>query len=127
MPVALNTYYPPNQPTARRSWHLGAAVRRAVEDFDGDLRVVLVASGGLSHFVVDESLDRKVLDAIETDDVSSLCSIPSRLMQAGSSEIRNWIAVAGAMSGRRVVHRTYVPCVRTRAGTGIGAAFVAWE
>ncbi len=126
VPVLLNTYYPPNQPSPRRCVQLGEALREAVEAFDADLRVMFVASGGLSHFVVDEDLDGRVLTAIRNDDVEAMSALPVQQLQAGSSEIRNWLTLAGAMRGRPVVHETYVPCVRTEAGTGIGAAFLAW-
>jgi hypothetical protein len=35
VPVFLNTYYAPNQPTPRRCYRLGQAIRRAVEDVPG--------------------------------------------------------------------------------------------
>jgi hypothetical protein len=89
--------------------------------------VLLVASGGLSHFVVDEELDQQLLDAIAGDDAAVLRAIPAERLQAGSSEIRNWIAVAGAMAGRELAYREYVPCYRTAAGTGCAMGFVRWE
>ena len=58
VPVMLNTYYPPNQPTPRRCHQLGRAIRQAVEAWPSGKRVGIVASGGLSHFFVDEELDR---------------------------------------------------------------------
>src|SRR5436190_19226593 len=54
VPVFLNTYFPPNQPRPRRCYEFGQAVRRAVEAFKDDIRVGVLASGGLSHFLVDE-------------------------------------------------------------------------
>ncbi len=63
VPIFLNTYFPPNQPTPRRCYKLGQAIREAVESYPGDARVGIVGSGGLSHFVVDEELDRGLLDA----------------------------------------------------------------
>src|SRR5207244_9002095 len=57
VPVCINTYYPPNQPTPRRCYKLGQAIRAAVEAYPGDKRVGIIASGGLSHFVVDEALE----------------------------------------------------------------------
>ena len=60
VPVVLNTYYPPNQPSPRRCYRLGQAIRAAVEGYPESLRVGVVASGGLSHFTVDEALDGEV-------------------------------------------------------------------
>jgi hypothetical protein len=68
-----------------------------------------------------------VLDAIEVGDADVLRSLPSKVLQAGSSEIRNWIAVAGAMEGRPVVSTTYIPIYRTPAGTGMGMGFLRWN
>lgn len=128
VPVLLNTYYPPNQPSAARCFDLGKALAGGIDAAVGtDARVVFVASGGLSHFVVDERLDRQVLTAIAEDDAETLRSIPAHLLQSGSSEIRNWITIAGAMAGRGVAWSEYVPCYRTAAGTGCGMAFARWH
>jgi hypothetical protein len=127
VPVFLNTYYPPNQPAPARCYDFGVALRGAIESAPIDARVLLAASGGLSHFVVDETLDRKVLDAIEAGDADVLRSLPSKVLEAGSSEIRNWLTVAGAMEGRPVVSTTYIPIYRTPAGTGMGMGFLRWS
>lgn len=126
LPVMLNTYYPPNQPTPARCLALGAAIGKAVDEAPSDQRVLLVASGGLSHFVIDEALDGRVLDAIRAGDGDDLESIPPELLNAGSSEIRNWITVAGAMAPRAVAWSEYVPCYRTPAGTGCAMGFLRW-
>src|SRR5690606_4467573 len=61
VPVFINTYYPPNQPTPKRCYALGQAIRRAVEAWPEERRVGILASGGLSHFTVDEDLDSQVI------------------------------------------------------------------
>jgi 3-O-methylgallate 3,4-dioxygenase len=127
VPVMLNTYYPPNQPAPKRCYDFGKALAAGIEASAVDARVVLVASGGLSHFVVDEALDRRVLDGIANRDAESLRSIPEELLNAGSSEIRNWVAVAGAMHDREVLWSEYAPCYRTAAGTGCGMGFLRWQ
>ena len=53
VPVFVNTYYPPNQPTIARSYQIGRALRRAVESWDSDKTVAIIASGGLSHFAIE--------------------------------------------------------------------------
>ena len=50
VPVFINTYFPPNQPTPRRCYKLGQAIREAVESYPGDARVGIVGSGGLQPF-----------------------------------------------------------------------------
>jgi hypothetical protein len=48
VPLMVNTYYPPNQPTPKRCYAFGQAVRKAVESWSSDSRVALLASGGPS-------------------------------------------------------------------------------
>jgi hypothetical protein len=127
LPVVLNTYVPPNQVSPRRCYALGRALRRAVERYPEDLRVAIVASGGLSHFVVDEALDRRVIDGLAARDVDSLSTIPRKYMRSGTSEILNWIAVGGAVEHLRMDVVDYVPGYRSVAGTGIGACFAVWS
>lgn len=126
VPVLINTYYGPNVPSSARCHDLGRALRRVIEASGRDLRVAVVASGGLSHFVVDEALDRGILKAIEEDDHRALRSIPRGALNSGSSEILNWVVTAGAMSGTPLRSCDYYPLYRTPAGTGVGAGFVVW-
>jgi len=126
VPVFLNTYYPPNQPTPKRCHRLGETIREAVEAWNDDVRVAVVASGGLSHFVIDEELDWTVLRALEEGNREALTSLSTVKLNSGTSEIRNWIAMHGAAA--HLTHRwsTYVPAYRTPAGTGTGCAFGVW-
>jgi hypothetical protein len=126
VPIMLNTYFPPNQPTAGRCFDLGRALRRAIESLPGDRRVGIVASGGLSHFVVDHDLDRGVLEAMRTHDGDHLRNLTQAQLKSGTSEIRNWITVAGASEHLDHQWTEYIPAVRTLGGTGIGLAFGMW-
>lgn len=127
VPILLNTYYPPNVPGAARCYDIGVALRRVIEASPRDLRVAIIASGGLSHFVVDEELDRRIIDACVARDAASLRSVPRGALNSGSSEILNWILAAGALHALDVRWTEYVPLYRTAAGTGVGAGFVAWR
>jgi 3-O-methylgallate 3,4-dioxygenase len=127
VPVFLNTYFPPNQPSPRRCYKLGQAVRKSVEAFPGDARVGVLASGGLSHFLVDEELDRAILKALADKDRAFLQTLPRHKLHAGSSEILNWVAVAGAAEGIDLDWFEYVPGYRTPAGTGTGMSFATWR
>jgi hypothetical protein len=128
VPVFQNTFYPPNQPSAARCHQFGGALARALTSWPEDRTVAVFASGGLSHFAIDEDLDRKVLDALSAGDADTLVQIPEDLLQSGTSEVKNWIAVAGAMSaaGLRFHLIDYVPCYRSEAGTGNAMAFGYW-
>ncbi len=129
VPVFINTFYPPNQPTLPRCYAFGEALRRAIESWPGDKRVAVIASGGLSHFVIEEDLDAQVLAALKEDDRERLLGLPVDHFESGTSEIRNWIALAGAMAGlgRRMKLIDYVPCYRSLAGTGNAMGFAEWR
>lgn len=126
-PVFLNTYYPPNQMPVARCWALGRAIRRAVDAWDNDATVAVVGSGGLSHFVIDEDLDRGVLDALARYDESAIAAIPEHALQSGSSEIKNWVVAGAALEGFTMELVDYIPAYRTAAGTGVGFAFALWH
>lgn len=126
VPVALNTYFPPNQPRPSRCWKLGQEIAKAVARFPSDARVGILASGGLSHFTVDEELDRAILAACKSKDGKWLSSVPVEKLNSGNSEIRNWITTAGAAEALSVTWQEYVPCYRSLAGTGCGMGFQVW-
>lgn len=127
IPVILNTFDPPNQPTPRRCVALGAALRELIAAWPQDLRVGVIASGGLSHFVVDEALDQQVITAIRQKDSASLAALDPKLLQAGSSEIRNWLVVGELARDLDFEWIEYVPGYRSPALTGTGLAFAAWK
>ena len=126
VPVFLNTYYPPNQPTPARCYDLGLALRDLVAAFPDDIRVGIMASGGLSHFLVNETLDADVIAAIRANDRDALCALPPRILVGGSSEIRNWICVTAAAGDLALDWLSYVPAYRSQALTGVGLGFAAW-
>lgn len=127
VPIFLNTYYPPNQPTPRRCYRLGQTLRQAIEAYPENLRVGIVASGGLSHFTVDEELDGAVIAALKARDQAALTSLPREKLNSGSSEIRNWIGLAGAVEHLKLDKIDYYPGYRTPAGTGTGLCFANWS
>jgi 3-O-methylgallate 3,4-dioxygenase len=127
IPVILNTFDPPNQPTPRRCVALGAALRELIAAWPQELRVGVIASGGLSHFVVDEALDQKVITAIRHKDSATLAALDPKQLQAGSSEIRNWLVVGEMARDLDFEWIEYVPGYRSPALTGTGLAFAAWK
>lgn len=129
VPLFANTFFPPNQPTARRCFAFGQSVGRAIRAWDSDARVAVFGSGGMSHFVIDEAFDAKIIEAIQAHDAETLCSIGEEYFQAGTSELKNWIAAAGCLfetdlSGDLI---DYVPCYRSEAGTGTANGWLAWN
>jgi 3-O-methylgallate 3,4-dioxygenase len=126
VPIMVNTYYPPNQPTPKRCYDFGRTLRSAIEAWPGKARVAILASGGLSHFVVDEDLDQQCMDGIKNKDIISLSQLPRRKLNSGNSEVRNWIIAAGAVEHLDLDYMTYIPCYRSEAGTGCAMAFAEW-
>lgn len=129
VPVFVNTFYPPNQPRAARCFAFGRALARAILSWPADRSVALIASGGLTHFVIDEDFDREVLAAIEAADSRRFESLPEEYFQSGTSETKNWIVLAGAMAevGLKMRLLDYVPCYRSEAGTGSAMGFAEWS
>jgi 3-O-methylgallate 3,4-dioxygenase len=128
VPVLLNTYYPPNQPSPRRCVDLGTAIAQAVRALPGGRRAVVIASGGLSHFVVDTDLDTRLLAGMRAGDLDALAALPAGRMNSGTSEGRNWLVAAGAGAAEDLKHQwsEYLPAYRSPAGTGTGLAFGLW-
>jgi hypothetical protein len=126
LPMLLNTYFPPNVMRAARAFAIGRLVRAALAAWPADMRVAVIASGGLSHFVVDEDLDRRVLAGLAPGRGDLLCDIPPAALNSGSSEILNWVMTAGAAEHLPLRWTEYEPIRRTPAGTGIGVGFACW-
>jgi len=129
VPLLINTFYPPNTPRVGRCAAFGRSVLRAIELWDSDLRVALIASGGLTHFVIDESVDRLFLDAIRASDVGKIETLSETIFEDGTSEMKNWVPLIGAMAelGLEPEIVDYVPCYRSEAGTGNAMGFVTWQ
>src|SRR5262249_45038337 len=105
------------------------ALADAIASWDANLRVAIIGSGGMSHFVVDEDLDRGFLDAMKRKDADALISIPAYNFRSGSSELKNLIPVAGDRNeaGPEMTVVDYQPLYRSSAGTGSGMAFAYWR
>ena len=129
VPFITNTFFPPNQPSARRCFEMGRTVGRAIKAWKSDARVAVFGSGGMSHFVIDESFDRKIFDALAARDAEALCSIGEDWLQSGTSELKNWIAAAGALFETDLAGDVveYQPCYRSEAGTGTANGFLYWN
>jgi protocatechuate 4,5-dioxygenase beta chain len=127
IPIAVNVIQHP-VPTARRLFRLGAAIRRAVETYGPDRRVVVMGTGGLSHQLhgenygrVNRAWDNDFMDQLETTP-EALTGLPIETwMERGGTEgveMILWLAMRGALGGPvRRAHRNY--CVPTST-TGYG-------
>jgi gallate dioxygenase len=105
-------------PSARRCLRLGQALRRAIDSWPQDARVVVVATGGLSHQVHGERAgfnntewDETFLNLLK-DDPEQLAAMShadyARLGGFESAEVIMWLIMRGAMSDKIACHhRTY--------------------
>ena len=126
VPVMVNTYYPPNQPTPKRCYAFGQAVRKAIESWNSNKRVAIMASGGLSHVVIDEEIDAMTIHGLKNKRPEVLFQLPREKLRGGTSEILNWVALAGAMEDRDLQFFEYVTTYRSPAATGCGMGFAYW-
>ncbi len=127
VPVMVNTYYPPNQPTPKRCYAFGKAVRKAIESWNSAKRVAIMASGGLSHVVIDEEIDQMVIEGLKSKNPEMLFKLPRERLWGGTSEILNWVALAGAVADRELRYLQYVTTYRSPAATGCGMGFAYWQ
>jgi protocatechuate 4,5-dioxygenase beta chain len=107
---------------------LGKAIRKAVESFDRDLRVVIFGTGGMSHQLqgpraglINKEFDTRFLDNL-TRDPQALVRIPhlEYLRETGSEgiEMVMWLIMRGALDEEvKEVYRFYhVPASNTALG-----------
>jgi protocatechuate 4,5-dioxygenase beta chain/2,3-dihydroxyphenylpropionate 1,2-dioxygenase len=130
VPVIVNGVNRPG-PTARRCYAFGRMIRSAVEAQDQVGRVVVLATGGLSHWVgmreagdINEEFDRDFLRRLAQDDPTELTAYRQDEIDAagnGADEIRTWIVAAGA-AGTGLDTLAYEPIPAWLTGTAVAAA-----
>ena len=117
-------------PTARRCYRLGQALRRAIAAYPEDLKVAIVATGGLSHQVHGErcgynnpTWDHEFLDLLETDPEALTRLSHAQYAERGGlegAEVIMWLIMRGAMGETvRRLHRTYYLPSMTAIATGL--------
>ena len=128
VPIFVNVGVGLNRPRLARCLDFGHALGAAIRALPDDLRVAVVASGGLTHFCIDESLDQQVLAAMASGDEAALAAIPESFFNGNTAEIKSWYPLVAAMrdAGREMTLIDYVPCYRTEAGTGNAMGFAYW-
>jgi len=105
-------------PTARRCLRLGRSLRRAIESYPEDLKVAIVATGGLAHQVHGERAgfnntpwDMEFLDLLERDPERLAELTIAQYAERGGlegAEVIMWLIMRGALSARvRKLHSTY--------------------
>jgi len=117
-------------PSAKRCFKLGQSLRRAVESYPEDLKVVVVATGGLSHQVHGERCgfnntewDMKFLDLLENNPQELTQMTVAELARLGGwegAEVVMWMIMRGALSPKvRKLHQSYYLPSMTALATAI--------
>jgi protocatechuate 4,5-dioxygenase beta chain len=125
------------QPFVRlsRARVLGRILRAAVESGPADERVVVIGSGGISHWVgeaemgqVNEEFDREILGLIEAADADALGAYRDDDIIArggnGALEIRNFLCAMEAVGARRGEVIAYAPVPGWITGLGFAQLHV---
>jgi gallate dioxygenase len=105
-------------PSARRFYKLGKALRRAIESYPEDLKVAILATGGLSHQVHGEragfnntAWDHRFLDLFERDPEQLAEMTIAEYAELGGfegAEVVMWLTMRGALSANVTCkHRSY--------------------
>ncbi|NBC36510.1 protocatechuate 3,4-dioxygenase [Novosphingobium sp. FSY-8] len=129
VPIAINTVQHP-LPSAKRVLALGQAVNKAIQSWQGDERIVVIGTGGLSHQLdgeragfINQDYDKFCMDNLSVDPAAlTKDSVHEIVRLSGTQgvEILNWIGARGAM-GEGVaaeIHRNYhIPISNTAAAT----------
>ncbi|MGH7965154.1 MAG: hypothetical protein ACRERD_25645, partial [Candidatus Binatia bacterium] len=134
VPVVVNAFAPP-MPSLKRCFDVGAFVGRAIERWPAKQRVVVIGTGGISHWVgtpemgrVNADFDRWFLQCLiegKSAEVIEKYKNWEELEKTagnGGQEIRDWLAVVGAMPANlkpRVL--AYEPIQQWVTGTGVMA------
>ena len=117
-------------PSAARCYKLGQALRTAIESYPEDIKVALVATGGLSHQIQGERCgynnpqwDEELMELYEKDPIAltrMTHADHARLGGMESSEVVMWLIARGALSSVVTrVHKSYYLPSMTAIATAI--------
>ena len=136
IPLFVNAVHPPAL-SAARCYAFGQALARVVQKDISDKRIVLCASGGLSHFSpshpwahhvgsryvgdISVEFDRRIVEWMRAGEGENLaCFSDNELIEHGETELRQWIVMLGAIGGARPEFLVYEPLYRSIMGMGVG-------
>ncbi|TWI52601.1 gallate dioxygenase [Pseudomonas duriflava] len=105
-------------PSAKRCYKLGQALRRAIESYPEDLKVVVASTGGVSHQVHGERCgfnnpewDAQFVDLFVNDPVRLTEMTVAEYATLGGlegSEVITWLIMRGALSSNvKLIHQDY--------------------
>lgn len=124
IPISINTVQHPI-PSARRCYHFGQAIGRALRSYKPDVKIAVMGTGGLSHQLegqragfINKEFDRLCLDKLVNAPADLTGYSSAELVElAGSqgTELLNWLAMRGALGDvvRPVFQNYHVPISNT--------------
>ncbi|HET8596350.1 MAG TPA: class III extradiol dioxygenase family protein [Castellaniella sp.] len=128
VPVCINTVLAP-YPSAARCYRLGQSLRRAIESWEDDRRVLVIASGGLSHQLdgeragfINKPFDLQFMDSLVDDPKWITQYSNEELVELSGTqgiELLMWVAARGVLDDTpvRQHHAHYhVPISNTATG-----------
>lgn len=129
VPLLVNCVQPP-LPLMSRCIAIGRAVREAILSWDNPARVVVLATGGLSHDVgtprmgaINEEFDRTFLQLLGQGEAEPLAAYSQDHVNEagnGAEEIRNWLVAHGIGDCRGFMLDQYAPVTDWYTGIGLG-------
>jgi len=132
IPMVVNDLEPP-MPSIRRCLAWGRLLARAIASYPADLRVAILATGGLSHSIgeptmgdIDEPFDQACITAFGDGHDATVVDVLERGLATtgnGGHEVRNWVVAHGAAGGRDFELVDYLPVPEVY----VGCAFAAWR
>lgn len=114
----------------KRCIELGEMIRDAVAAYEGNDRVAIIGTGGLSHWVgmaemgdVNEEFDHAILDMVKRRDIDGLTGLSDDYIVKsagnGALEIRNWLVAIGAVRAYEMDLLCYEPIHPWVTGTAM--------
>src|SRR6185503_10059596 len=131
VPMLVNSIEPP-MPSLARCVEWGKLLRRAIDSYPGQIRVGVLATGGLSHSIgektmgaIHEDFDRETIRLFSSPEQSLVKYLEQELPNRGngSEEVRNWLVAHGAAGGRGFELVDYLPVPAVIVGCG----FASWR
>jgi protocatechuate 4,5-dioxygenase beta chain len=127
VPIFVNTIQYPI-PTPQRMWDLGRLLRRAIESWPGDDRVIVMGTGGLSHQLqgaragfLNRAADRDWIDTIgpapqRWRDMTRADYVET--FGSEGAELIMWLVMRGCMDDRveTLAQHYFAPASMTGAG-----------
>jgi 2'-aminobiphenyl-2,3-diol 1,2-dioxygenase, large subunit len=128
VPVLININMTP-LPSPKRIYQLGKVLKEAIEAFPGDLRIAVLGTGGLSHWLfmprmgeIAVDFDKMCLSEIAAGHAEKLANLPAQEIVDksgnGGIELVIWLMAAATVEGKKGEQVYYEPMPEWLTGMG---------